>query len=151
MPLSKFSAGSDGKGELRQLLLLYCLAEKLHIPKLADQTMDFMIGLCREKNWIPTIDSLAAIYGYTYTGSKLRLFAARCFAFLISHYDDKYSGGLWSNEKLFQNLKRHDDLLVDVLALLRMQAGRLQFHPRDQPACDYHQHAKTEACPYTKK
>jgi hypothetical protein len=151
MPLSSTSTSSTGKCEVLQLFLLFVFAEKFGIAVLADETMDFITGVLKERNWFPGSDVLTSAYQNTHSGSKLWLFASRCFAFLISHYANNTSGGCWSNAKLSAGLKGHEDILLDVLAVLRWQAGKLQIDPRDQLACDYHQHANTDPCTYAKK
>jgi len=48
-------------------------------------------------------------------------------------------------------LKENGDLLADVIPVMRLQVGKFRVDPRGEDPCDYHQHTKTEACPYDQK
>jgi hypothetical protein len=48
-------------------------------------------------------------------------------------------------------LKENEDLLADIIPMMRLQAGKSKVDPREDDPCDYHQHTKTEACPYDQK
>jgi hypothetical protein len=128
---------------------LFCLAEKYGIPNLQDASMDSLITTFRSRNTSPSLFSILPSYSMTSSGSKLRLYIARSFVFdtLVSGEDFHD----WTNRKLLEAFKENDDLLLDTLACLRLQYGKAFPRPHQQPACDYHQHAQDEPCPYTKK
>jgi hypothetical protein len=133
------------------LIHLFALAEKYNIVSLADEAMDFLIKMTKAKNWLPTTTDMTMGYRLTHQKSGLRLFLARPFVYLTLHCTPKIADRLWDNVKMQKALMENEGLFTNVFEMLRLQAGKLQVDPREQPACDYHQHAKTEACPYLKK
>jgi hypothetical protein len=90
-------------------------------------------------------------YRFTPSGSKFRLLMGHFCVFVVLTFGDDHSNSAWSNDKLRAGFKENNDLWSDVVSLMRIQPGKIQVDPRKRPACDYHQHPGTEACPYAKK
>jgi hypothetical protein len=129
---------------------IFALAEKYNIIKLKDQTMDTLNAHLCSQNLIPSLGSIALGYKLTQSGSKLRIFLAGTLAY-VTLRRKKFTDGQWETLKVAEKLKTIEDLLEDTLYLMGESSGKLSPDPTKQPACDYHQHAKTEACPYVKK
>jgi len=128
---------------------LFCLAEKYGIPDLQDTSMDSLTAILRSSKTSPSLILILSSYSRTSSGSKLRLYMARTFVSNALRCGEDINN--WTNKKLFETLKDNDDLLLDTLACLRLQYDKAFPTPDKQPACDYHQHAQDEPCPYTKK
>jgi len=140
-----------GMTECQQLCRLFALAEKYEVPLLADACMDAMISFSRSKNGIPNIATITLGYLETFDDSKLRIYLARCCAYIILTSGTETSDGTWSNEKLSALFEKTPVIMEDVMPLLRRQAGKMMQDPREVPACEYHQHAKTEPCPHNRE
>ncbi|CZR66759.1 uncharacterized protein PAC_16660 [Phialocephala subalpina] len=144
--------GGKGKHiDLTRYLNLYSLAEKYGCTKLADLTMDFIAKETLASNCMLSPLMMKLCYDLCSANSKLRLFAARCFAYCTLQLSDSTGNGTWSSEKIHNALWASIDLSKDYYGLLRSQSGKAPLDPRSAFACDYHQHAKTEMCPYNKK
>jgi hypothetical protein len=130
---------------------IYALAEKYGIIELQDKTMDPLNHHFCLQSLIPSLASVARGYKLTHSGSKLRLLLARTLAYHTLRTGEEYLNRSWSSPKLVEVLKKNEDLLLDSLTLMRESSGKVFPNPTNQPACDYHQHAKTEPCPYAKK
>jgi hypothetical protein len=128
---------------------LFRLAEKYTIAKLADETIAVLISGCAAANLIFQDDDYKLCYQLTHAESRLRLFASRMFAYTIDFYSDELCKFLVSKE-IYELMVELPDLGEATIRLLRNQANKAVPDPRIAPACDYHQHAKSEKCPYAK-
>lgn len=141
---------ADGEGgSVADKIRLYAWAEKYMIRELADKTMEHLIAHLISKNWLPGHSLMSTAYNLTHEGSKLRLFIARCTAYVMLTKSAGSHDGAWSKEKIQKAITENSDLGGDALETLRLQDGKLYPDPRLRPACDYHQHGPIEDCPYT--
>lgn len=138
------------EGGVERCIRLSGFAEKHDITALLDAAIETIMGLMKGANSLLGPNMMGFAYAATHVGSKLRLLAARCFVFATLHLSQELANGAWSKEKRNETITKHNDLWIDAFDMMRLQAGKLQLNPRDQPLCDYDQHAKTEACPYLK-
>ncbi len=147
------SSDDDGSEEhpSTHLLRLFVLAEKLMIPRLADATMDLLTKYCKAIAILPHRAVMDEEYRQTPDDSKLRLWVARAMVhqFRFTSHDTYEKGPL--KEMLADNV----DLLGDFLGNMRVLepdcSSSFPSEPWEFPACDYHQHTKSEPCPYAKK
>jgi hypothetical protein len=79
------------------------------------------------------------------------LYTARAYVLVILHQPSEISKATWSNEEMQTVFKENEDLLADIIPMMRLQAGKFKVDPREDDPCDYHQHTKTEVCPYDQK
>lgn len=130
-----------------QLMDLLYFADKYQIIVLMDKSMDALILQYKAYGLLPSPYRLSDIYCNTATGSKVRLFAARTFAWLSLSKggDDK----TWGNRPMEKAAKEQEDLWHDAYALMRKTSGLKFPDPHQAHACDYHQHRKDQTCPYT--
>lgn len=138
----------QGKTSLVEVVKVFGLAEKYDITALADQTMDVLTKTWKVQGMLPSASTISLAYEITHSRSKLRLLMARTFVYIILHQDPGCTQGAWSNEAMNELARKHEDLSLDVFALMRCQAGKLRVDPRLEDPCDYHQHAKNAKCPY---
>lgn len=129
------------------LIHLFAFAEKYNIVVLADETMECLMSLLLERDWLPSPKDMELAYDITHASSKLRLFMVRMFAFIIFFVEDDYESDTWNKNKMQPLMHSCTDLCADFFALMR-DFGVPQTDPRKTTACDYHEHAKGEACPY---
>jgi hypothetical protein len=148
--VGKVEVPAEAQGVVDLYIELYALAEKLNVFRLADEVMEYLHETLLVNNEIPVPNHMVKAYQLTPSGSKLRLLIAHICVFIILTYRDEATNFAWSNDKLRGAFKENEDFWSDVLNLLRQQSGKTQVDPRKRPACDYHQHASTEACPYAK-
>lgn len=129
--------------------MLFILAEKLNITRLADETMDFLTKFCKWHQILPNPTPLNISYNNTRVGSKLRVWITRVFVHMVLRSTPNHE--FWSNRALEKILGENQELLADVIAELRVSARKPHSMPDTYPECDYHQHAANEVCPYLKK
>jgi hypothetical protein len=113
--------------------------------------MDHLIGRLNFKNCFPTSSHMTTAYKFTHGGSKLRLFISRCAALVVLNYAEDQAGSAWNRGNIQRAIDGCNDLGGDALGVLRLHALRFFEDPRTRPACDYHQHAPTEPCPYARQ
>lgn len=138
-------------GYVMDLIKLFGLAEKFLMPDLADDAIIQLIEYLKSVGASLDLPQTELAYGITHEKSRLRLLAARTYVFVTLHFSDKVNQGAWTSKKLQETAKRHDDLLLDVLSVMRLQAGKLRVDPKYEHICDYHQHRKNEPCPHTEE
>jgi hypothetical protein len=137
---------------LLPLLLKLChFAEKNDLPDLLGHSIDAFLSACGTNNCIPSVAQAVDIYKSSSGDSKLRLLAVHTLVFTLLGLGADMRDQRWSNAAFVAALGANEDLLMDVVKMLR---GMLPFEvtepldPRDLPPCFFHQHAKEEECPY---
>lgn len=132
------------------LLRLFVLVEKLMVVTLADRAIELLSKYCAATSVLPHVDVLNEEYKETPEDSKLRLWIARAMA----HQFRNSPSDTYEAEPMKMLLADNVDLLGDFLVALKiLESDRNDSKPSDPsdfPLCDYHQHAKSEPCPYTK-
>ncbi len=126
---------------------LFSFAEKYGITKLADNTMDALMNLLKDKDWFLLPKTMNLGYQNTRPKSKLRLLVLRAVVFAILDCEEFQGKKNWSNDKLIVIVKEHNDPLSDSFTLMRGLSGKeMKIQDMHHPA--YHPHGKDENCPY---
>lgn len=132
------------------LISLFGLAEKYDLVALMDKTMDTIASRLYSDNLVFGPAQLEYIYSRTCEQSELRLFAARMYAWRILVQPDI---GAAETATMLPKGPHLNDILIDSQKLMRNLKPKgpnhiIFFDPRTAPPCHYHQHGKSEKCPY---
>lgn len=135
---------------------VYCLAEKLCLPALADYSMTSLRNQYLKTAHYPSMDIIEIAYTRSAPGSSLRRYIARSVHHAIKKSPDTSQD--YSPESLSVFLARFPELLEDVIVLMRdmelveRAAGcdDLLKSPRFMLICDFHQHARDEPFTFVK-
>jgi hypothetical protein len=124
------------------------LAEKYDIVELADKTMDHLIGRMKSEYLLLSLEQMSLAYSLTHKDSKLRLFTARCAAYVVLHFPSGSNNNVWCKANIQRAITENPDPGREALETLRLHFDKIVEDPRTSPLCDYHQHSETEAGPY---
>ncbi len=134
-----------------KLFQIYILAMKYGVTELADRSTTGFIQHMLLNNRAVNLGFMGRAYDQTTSSSKIRLFIAKSAAFVLLTWKDGHGKGQWDCNEFNKAFENHSDLMLDVLKLLRHQAGKSIPCPKLAPNCDYHEHSKTDICPYPKR
>jgi hypothetical protein len=130
---------------------VHYFALKYVVIELADRAVTRILEVLNGFNRLPSPTQWAAVYRKTAKGSKLRLLMTRSAVFVLICEAEDVKGGFTKTE--FSDVFEADkDFLLDVLTAIRPAkscATRKEVDPRKAPCCDYHEHPKTNVCPYS--
>ena len=133
--------------KMQDLIKLFALAERYEIATLADQSMETIIKRRDDsRGFAIDCSTVADTYKFTTSGSTIRLFMAKVFASRILSMG---SGQSTNNRELGRAMAQHEDLAVDFINLIRGKNG-VMIAGTNVEGCEYHQHGKYVACPYSK-
>jgi len=139
-------------GSQMRLLLDICrLASKYSMWELLDRATTGYVQSMSLSGCLPNRPHIDLVYEHLPPHSKLRLFVAKSVAYIILTSPNDEANGAWENKEFQALFLKHEDLLLDVLDLLRMQAGKWPLNPKGAPHCEYHEHAKAMKCPWKRK
>lgn len=145
----------DERSLIKVYIGLFVLAEKYLITQLADQTMDAFIQRSLIRRTFPDLSMMTLAYAQTYACSKLRLYMARSWSYILLEQDE---AGTWTTETMVGGSQDTLNLMLYGLKLIRnlnrkqnLKGSKLMECPRLAPACDYHQHSAEDVCPQSKK
>jgi hypothetical protein len=132
---------------VRAYVYLYAFADKYGITTLADETMNALIHFlaCDDQTLDPTDIVLA--FELVPPNSKMRQFAAKMFVFILLDTKDSFEDA-WSVASLYTSVMKNEDLLFEVMKLLKGHSGRFVQDPRIDSGCKYHSHQSDGECPY---
>jgi hypothetical protein len=112
---------------------------------ISSQIMDMWIDFENQTHLIAGCTFISAAYEHTRAGSGPRRYVAEAMKFILLKYPETDM----SNTQIYADLlKKHDDLALDFLLLLRGQ-GSTAIDPRKAPKCHFHVHEKDAECSYT--
>lgn len=140
--IEKTSAPSKGsiKGlfmsmKLPILVKLCILAEKYHVARLQDESMDFLIKFMVDTKARANPSCWLEVYKHTIPKSKLRLLISRIAVWQISQDGGVAAAGDADLESIFS---RSEELRFDVSTLTQHNVGGSLSDPLLAPACDYY-------------
>lgn len=131
----------------KTFIFLSIFAGKYTIVSLMDGAMDLLLKYQIKNCQLLGVESFCWIYQNTRPDSRIRLYAARIFAFVILNFASDYANDAWGNEIMKNGAIELPDLLTDAFGIMRQINGKRLPDPTEASACDYHQHGKNENCP----
>lgn len=125
------------------------LANKYSIWELLDRATTGFVQFFKIRNFVPALDHISSSYEKFPPGSKMRLFHAKCAAWVILNFPNDVGGTCWRNAKIKNVFEEHTDLMLNVLDQIRNLSGKILPDPRNAGHCEYHEHAKADVCPWS--
>jgi hypothetical protein len=128
---------------------VHYFALKYVVIELADRAVTSILEVMNGFNILPTPTQWAAVYRKTARGSKLRLLMTRSAVFVLLCLPENVKE--FTKTAISDVFEADKDFLLDVLTAIRPEksyATTKELDPRKAPCCDYHEHPKTNVCPY---